>query len=133
MNGNDDNCQYCAEVGAATSPELVQSDECSSETIQGIHNAETKVEDLTDTSFKAIKDQIEEIRQLNLKQFSEIRTTIENTKVQHQQQCTDTEKQVEKIYKEIKNTITLQHRETRRRFERLEKKTNTGHFNDAFQ
>ena len=36
--------------------------------------------------FKDIKDQIEEIRQLNLNQFSEIRTNIENNKVQHQQQ-----------------------------------------------
>ena len=138
MKNNDDTGQCCAELGAANSSELIQSNECSSKTIQGIHDIEAVVENLTDSSsyftiLKDIKDQIEEIRQLNSNQFSEMRNTIENNKVQHQQQCTDTEKRVEKIYKEIKDTITLQHRETRRRFERLEKKTNTGHFNDAFQ
>ena len=39
------------------------------------------------------------------------------------------EKQVAKIDKKMEETIRLQHLETKRRFERLEKKTNAGYFN----
>ena len=39
------------------------------------------------------------------------------------------EKQIAKIDKQMEETIRLQHLETKRRFERLEKKTNGGYFN----
>ena len=50
---------------------------------------------------------------------------LENIVENHEAQCKETEKSIN----DIKEAMKMQHREMRRRLERLEKKTNSGYFN----
>ena len=69
-----------------------------------------------------VHQQLEEIKQNNETQFRQI---VDKNNEQYK----GTEKRLGKNIKEIQEAIKLQHRETRRRFERLENKTNAGYFN----
>ena len=71
-----------------------------------------------------LKDQLDEMKEANVRRFSKIQKTIERYELKYIQQNNDTEKNL----REMKEAITFQHRETRRRLERLEKKTNSRYF-----
>ena len=79
------------------------------------HNISKEV---LDDSLKGISEKLEEMERINETRF---RKTFEKNR----EQCKETEK---RIREEIKEAMKLQHRETRRRLERLEKKTNSGSY-----
>ena len=71
--------------------------------------------------FKEVYQELDEIKR-------DASQTRESFKSNNEQQK-EMEKQIAKIDKKMEETIRLQHLETKRRFERLEKKTNAGYFN----
>ena len=68
-----------------------------------------------------LKDQLKEITQDNVKQISKMRKAIERNEIRYK----ETENRAEKHYKEMKEEFRFQHHETKRRLDRLEKKTNS--------
>ena len=84
---------------------------------------------VTGSSFTIIKDilkdQLREIKKENVEQFTNMRKTIEKNEMKYKEQYIETEKRVEKICKGIQEAITSQRRETKKRFERLEKKSHS--------
>ena len=128
-----------AESTPIANQSLRNPNELSTKTLPGMvvssSDFETMSKNCTDrfscSSFallKDMKDQLEEIQKMNSTQFGEMRKTIERNKVQYNKQYMYTEKMVEKNYKDVQDAMKLQHRETRRRLERLENKTNSGYF-----
>ena len=73
-----------------------------------------------DTLEDALKYQLEEIKKDNLRQFSKMRKTIEKNEMKYRYQYEITERTVERNLKEMNEAITVQHRETKRRLEKLE-------------
>ena len=80
------------------------------------------LKDMLNEALQGVHLQLEEIKQANATQF---RQNFANNTAR----CKETETHVENRLKEMNETIKIQHRETRRRFERLEKKTNLRYFN----
>ena len=72
-------------------------------------------------SLDTIYQQLEEISQNNVSQYRKIS--------EKNKECQETKKRLEKNVKEMNETMKLQHSETRRRLDRLEKKSNAGYFN----
>ena len=122
---------YNGQENSATYSNIRQKLELSSQTLQdqvdgidgGVHpvikyNHEALKEILKE-SLDGVYRQVEElIKQNNLTQLKQI---AEKNK--------ETEKRIQKNDKDIKEAMKIQHREIRRRLERLEKKTNAGYFN----
>ena len=81
--------------------------------------------DMLKESVEEMYQSLEELKQTNSAKFVEITKTIGKGKEEH----TENEKKVETKYKVVKDEIALQHRETNRRLERLEKKSNSIYFN----
>ena len=65
-----------------------------------------------------LNEKLEEIKTENAKHLSKMRKTIEKNEIEYK----ETEKRVKKSCKDMQEAITSQRRETRKRFERLEKK-----------
>ena len=80
------------------------------------------LKDMLQESLDGVYSQLDEIKQDNATQFKKI---FENSKEEGDQ----ADNRVENSLKEMKEAIKIQHRETRRRLENLEKKTNSGYFN----
>lgn len=81
----------------------------------------TMVQDMVEQSLQGMQQQLEgQRKQIYATDLSE---RIAKNKTQNN----ETEKCVEQDLKSLKETIKLQHRETRRRLEKVEKKTNAGH------
>ena len=74
--------------------------------------------DILKESLESVYRKLEEIEQNNANQFRKIT-----------EQNKETEQHVDKSLKEMKETMKLQHRETRRRLDKCEEKTNPGIFN----
>ena len=81
-----------------------------------------------DTLEDALKYQLDEIKKDNLRQFSKMRKTIEKNEMKYRYQYEITERTVERDLKEMKEAITIQHRDTKRRLERLETTKYTRYF-----
>ena len=65
-----------------------------------------------------LNEKLEEIKTENAKHLSKMRKTIEKNEIEYK----ETEKRIKKSCKDMQEAITSQRRETRKRFERLEKK-----------
>ena len=77
--------------------------------------------DLLKESLESVTQKLEKIETANKGNEIQFQKLVENNEAQ----CKETEKNM----KDIKEEMKMQHRETRRRIERLEKKTSTGYFN----
>ena len=126
---------YNGQENSATYSNIRQKLELSSQTLQdqvdgidgGVHpvikyNHEVLKEILKE-SLDGVYRQVEElIKQNNLTQLKQIAE-------KNSQKNKETENLIQKNDKDIKEAMKIQHREIRRRLERLEKKANTGYFN----
>ena len=119
---------------ASTSPTRViitQSNECSSKSNNEINRNTTDFPSIIELHIDPLKDMIknslEEIHQkverIEQNNGTEIKNIVEKVDANCKEKCKGGE-----YYKEIKESIKLQHRETRRRLERIEKKTNSPYF-----
>ena len=82
----------------------------------------TLVQDIVEKSLQGMQQQLEgQMKQIYATDISE---RIAKNKAQNN----ETEKCVEQDLKSLKETIKRQHRETRRRLQKVEKKTNAAHF-----
>ena len=68
-----------------------------------------------------LNEKLQEMKTENVKQLSKMRKAIEKNEMKYK----ETEKRVEKVCKDMQEAITSQRRETRKRFERLEKKSHS--------
>ena len=75
-----------------------------------------------------LKAQLEDIQEINVKQFSQMTKIIEGNEMNHKEQYNETVKRVEEIYDELKEKISFQHRETSKRLELLENKIQIRYF-----
>ena len=112
---------------------LSQSDESGHKVTNSFCEKTNKFQDMIESCSSAMKDTLKESLE---EVYHKLEVIEQNTQMEfrniiqrNKEQCKETEKKVEKNIKEVKETIKLQHREARRRFERLEKKANVGYFN----
>ena len=80
--------------------------------------------DTLESSLDKVYQQLQEIKEKNASQSGQNSEHYKRT----EERCKETEKIIEKKDKEMKEEIKLQHRETRRRLDKLEKKTSAGYF-----
>ena len=109
--------QYCTPTMSTTSLHLSQSTKGGNVVLPMKDLANYHQEAMLGGLLKGVYQKLEEIEQKSVTKLEEI---IERRKVQDK----ETERQVAKSITEMQETIKLQRRETRRRLERLEKKTN---------
>ena len=118
---------------SVSSQRLSQSNVRTSEPLEDDHfegsNAETEIESSSmmaiQSSLNILKDTLNESLKGISQKFEDMEcneTHFRKAIETNREQCKETEKC-------MKEAMKLQHRETRRRLERLEKKTNSGYFN----
>ena len=109
-----------------------QSDESQCKALQnrsdGINNVQLMIENSNMRLTAMLKESLEEISSKLKKIERNNRTESGNMDERTKLQCKETER-LEKNIKNLNDTMKAQHLATRRRIERLEKKTNSGYFN----
>ena len=124
------------ELSSNTDNNIIQTNNSSSNTLKktigDVFEPTAIIESDTITSLTSTIDTLKESIDGMYQHLGELKTElseIRNTIKKGRTQNTEAEALFEKKIKDVKDSIALQHRETRRRFERLEKKTNSGYFN----